>query len=129
MTLFDQINTHKWLFLDRLQIENDRELVLWISEAGNEVGYQENDKQYKIIFDNYIAFSLINESYSLEDETEQYIGRIFRIYSKSKYLDYLENSTLDIEFITEKSYQHYEFACLNNIVDVVSSEKPVIEEL
>jgi hypothetical protein len=118
MDLFDQINTHQYLFLDRLSIENDRELILRISEAGNEVGNQENDKQYEIIFDNYIAFSLINESYSLEDETEQSTGRLFRIYSKSKFLNFVESSTIDIEFVIEKNYQHFEFACLNNIVDV-----------
>lgn len=129
MNLFDQINTHKYLFLNKSLIEKDRELVLWISEAGNEVGSQENDKQYKVIFDNYIAFSFINESYSLEDDTEQFTGRLLKIYSKSKFSDYVENSTVDVEFINEKSYQHYEFACLNNIIDVISSEKPVIEEI
>lgn len=129
MNLFDQINNHKYLFLDKSLIENDTELMFWISEAGNEVGNQENDKQYKVTFDKYIAFSFINESYSMKNETDQYTGRIFRIYSKSKFLDYVESSTVDIEFIIGKSYEHYEFACLNNIVDVISSEKPIIEEI
>ncbi len=129
MNLLDRINTHQYLFLDKLQIENDRKLTFLISEGGNEVGNQQNDKQYKITFDNYIAFSLINESYSLEDETEKFTGRLFRIYSQSKFLSYVENSTIDIKFATKKSYRHFEFACLNNIVDVISLEVPIVEEL
>lgn len=76
MNLFDQINSYKYLYLDKLIEENDLELVLWISEARSDDNHKEDLKdilefsssremrpivtdefcqRYKITFPRYLA--------------------------------------------------------------------------
>jgi hypothetical protein len=71
MNLVDQINSHKWLYLDRLYEEKDLELCVIIDEAqisGDELESSDNVtaygaivsddtcKKYKITFKNYVAY-------------------------------------------------------------------------
>jgi hypothetical protein len=52
MNLFDQINSHKWLYLDRLYEEKDLELCVVIDEAkilGGELESSENATAYGAI--------------------------------------------------------------------------------
>lgn len=146
MNLVDQINTHKYLYLDKLIELNDLELELWISEAriaqdGKELsenatyyGSIETDefcKRYKITFKSYIAYSVINESFVNDVEDEKFVGSLFRKYSKSSFLDYVSTSATIgyAEDIFESKNQHFEIICLNHIIDVASCKEPLIEKL
>ena len=75
--LIDQINSHKWLYLDRLFEERDLELCVIIDEAkiqGGELEAFENASaygaivsdetcaKYKIVFKNYVAYCVTNET-------------------------------------------------------------------
>ncbi len=153
MNLFDQINSHKYLYLDKLIEENELELVLWINEARSD-DHQKEDlkdilefsssremhpivtdeicKRYKITFPHYLAFSVRNETFTSWDDEEVFIGDSFRKYSKSRFWDFVKVST-DIEcakfLMNENDYFHFGFVCLNNIIDVVSPKEPIIEEV
>lgn len=146
MNLIDQINTHKYLYLDKLIELNDLELELWISEAGvsqdkNNIpenttyyGSIETDefcKRYKITFKSYIAYSVMNESFVNDVEDEKFVGKLFREYSKSSFLDYVTTSATIgyAEEIFESKNKHFEIICLNHIIDIASCKKPLIEEI
>ncbi len=99
MNLFDQISNHDYLYLDKLIEGNDLELVLRVSEAssGCSDGRNENNeinseiitpkkpcKKYKIIFDEYISYSVRNESFTVWEDYENFTGNLLRVYSKSR---------------------------------------------
>ena len=79
----------------------------------------EIDEELPIIqidFETYIGYSIINENDSTWDDYEEFEGQIFRIYSKSRYLDFIKVGTF-----ASKDYpgpfRHYGIACLNHIVN------------
>ena len=153
MNLFNQINSHKYLYLDKLIEENELELVLWISEARVDDSQKEDlkdilkfsssremhpivtdaiCKRYTITFSNYLAFSVRNETFTSWDNEEVFIGGLFHKYSKSKFWDYVNVST-SVEYakflMNEDDYFHFGFVCLNNIIDIASPKEPIIEEV
>ncbi len=153
MNLIEQINNHKYLYLDKLVELNDLELEVWISEARVDYDSKENlqdilefapstemnsiisddkCKSYKILFKNYIAFSVRNETFTNWDDEEKFDGDLFRRYSKSKFLDYVESSTSTEYakfFMAAERHFHIGICCLNHIIDVACLEEPIIEEL
>ncbi len=75
-----------------------------------------------------MAYAVLNESFAKVDDYEEHKGRYFRIYSKSHFLDFLGVATFASDDYPGKA-AHYEIACLDHIVDVVSSEEPQVREL
>ncbi len=69
-----------------------------------------------------------DESFKVMDEAEEFTGNLFRVYSKSKFLDYVDASTVSVDFLVG-THKHYEIACLNHIIDVASGREPLIEEI
>ncbi|MEZ5344472.1 MAG: hypothetical protein R2681_02855 [Pyrinomonadaceae bacterium] len=153
MNLIAQINSHEWLFLDKLIEENDLQLVLFVAEAKtdqdtegdlkdilefapstkiNPIISDENCKRYKITFENYLIYSVANESFVDWDENENFEGNLFRKYSKSKFLDYIQRA-VNVEYaqilMDEGEYHHFCICCSNQIIDVASPAQPIIEEL
>ena len=82
----------------------------------------------QIDFESYIGYSILNESYVDLGDYEKYEGRTFRIYSKSRYLDFIMNTTFALEYYPGP-YKHYGINCLNHIIDVVSETEPIIIEV
>jgi hypothetical protein len=137
MNIVDQLNSHKYLYLDKLFEEIDLELCILVDEAkvqGGELQAVENAssygaiisdetcKKYKLTFKNYDAYSVRNESFTVWDDEEEFTGNLFRIFSKSKFLDYVAASTVAVEDVLG-AYKHYEIVCLNHIIDVASSRE------
>ncbi len=150
MNLIEQLDNHDYLYLDNLTDKGDLKIELFISEASTEcwdaktnnlddlteiekaeVAKRRVCKKYKITFENYICYSVANESYTGWDDYEKFSGNLFRIYSKSRFLDYLPNAVelFIIENTQEDKIQHYGILCLNNIIDIVTCQKPTIEQL
>ncbi|GAA0177097.1 hypothetical protein SH2C18_03830 [Clostridium sediminicola] len=82
----------------------------------------------QIDFESYIGYSILNESYTGQDDYEIFEGKWFRIYSKSRYLDFIKSGT-----IATKDYpgpfKHYGIICFNHIIDIVSVSEPIIKEI
>lgn len=142
MSLADQINSHKFLYMTYIGEPEDNVLRLVIEEAKAaetpvtaEIGHiativhpivvTENDLAYEIIFERYITYSVTNESFAQVDEYEQYEGRALRIYSKSHFLDYVQAATF-ASADYPGPYKHYSIICLNHIVDIASVGNPII---
>ncbi|MDY2588513.1 hypothetical protein [Winogradskyella aquimaris] len=91
------------------------------------VYHNENSEIFKITFDRYIAYSVINESYESLGGTE-YVGEKIRTYNKSNFLDYVKADTFaSADYPGE--FKHYAFISLNHIVNVVSTVEPKIEKV
>jgi hypothetical protein len=148
MNLIEQINFHKYLYLDKLVEINDLELEVYFNEARVE-SKKENDskstnstkfgsiisdvecRRYRVIFKNYITYSVINESFSFWDKEDIYDGKFFRKYTKSKFISYVKSvaSPGYLEIMNAEKFHHIGICCLNQIIDVACLEGPIIEEL
>jgi hypothetical protein len=146
MNLANQLNQHRYLYLTAIGEPKENVLRLVIEEARASGAPQEVQlgevvlsesrpivadeccHAYEILFESYVAYSVRNECFVVEDATEEYIGRLFCVYSRSHFLDYVRVAT----FASEEypgHLQHYGINCLNHIVDVVSVEEPTIRPL
>jgi len=89
--------------------------------------YKDDQKPVvKITFDFYIAYSVLNESYVVQERYEKYKGTFFRLYKKSRYLDYISLGTIATSDYPGP-FKHYGICALDHIIDVVSVEEPIIE--
>ena len=85
-------------------------------------------KKFKIEFENFIAYSNRNESYTTWDDYEEFKGNLFRIYKKSRFIDYIKLSTFAIDDNDTNEIIHYGIICGDFIIDVISTAKPKIEQ-
>ena len=76
-------------------------------------------------FDWYIGYSGTNESFTIMDDYEVYEGKAFRIYTQSRYLDFVDVSTIASDDYPGP-FKHYGITALNHIIDVVATEPPTI---
>lgn len=144
--LFQLINQHRYLYLIEICEPEDNVLKLTLAEAkvsgsrenivigGVEIKdtapivVAEDSSVYEVIFDQYIAYSVRNESYTHLDKEEEFEGRLACIYTKSRFLDYVSVSTFASDDFPGP-FKHYGFNCLNHIVDIVSTSPPKRVEL
>jgi hypothetical protein len=145
MKYWNEIDTLEYGFLTKITESAENTLVFEI-EYGRPAEYEEMVKignqdfgmarriirdakspKYQIRFDEYIGYSVINESYA-DKGSEDFIGNYLRVYQNSNYLDFIGK-----ESFASKDYpgefKHYEFLTENHIVDVISHYEPTIEKL
>lgn len=148
--MFSAMNQHKYLDMIEIQETYKDCLRIVIAEAGvsdvapeissdeepdealrkllNEskpIEVTDSSARYEIVFDDYIAYAVTNESYAGGIE-EKFEGRLARIYSESAFLNYIAQGT----FATADypgPFVHYGFCCLNQIIDVVSERPPAVK--
>lgn len=143
LNYFDEINFCKYLYLKEISEPEDNSLRVVIEEAiagdksgvvsdaglsGNEIIVTDESRVFEIYFDSYIGYSVVDESLALPDDSEVFDGRIFCVYEKSNYLDYLKKAS----FASEDHpgpFVHYGFNCLNHIIDIASTDEPEIKKL
>lgn len=144
MNLREQIDSHEYLHLadigepevnvlrivvDEAKASNDTDVEIPDTPfLGKPIVSDETCRRYEIIFPSYVAYAVLNESFAKVDDYEQHTGRYFRLYSKSHFLDFLSVATFASDDYPGKSI-HYEIACLDHIVDVISSDEPDIREM
>jgi len=80
---------------------------------------------YEITFDDYILVNVIPEEVSTMFPDEVFEGNAFRVYSKSKFIDYA-NATVLWDAYDYKNYTHYCLIGDCQIIEVLSSEEPTI---
>lgn len=84
-----------------------------------------NGRKFEILWDHYLAYGVRNESHVAIDPYEVRVGRIWVVYSKSRYLDYLALACHTHE-LCGHPLTHWGVNCLNHIVDVVGPHHPRI---
>lgn len=80
------------------------------------------DHLYEVSWSRYVAYNILNESYLERDDSEAFQGKRFRLYQKSRYLDFVRKAQ-NVGFLAPKS-KHWGICCERHIVDVVSEEEP-----
>lgn len=143
MDIIEVINCHRYLYLIDICEPEDNVLKLLLAEAKvsdskenirigeveikdtHPIAVAEDSSIYEVTFDQYIAYSVRNESYTHLDKEEEFDGRIACIYTKSRFLDYIRVSTFASDDYPGP-FKHYGFNCLNHIVDIVSTSPPAI---
>lgn len=86
----------------------------------------------QIDFPTYAAYSVAADHFTTLNENEIYKGDTFRVYEKSMYLDFFINRAGGHESVyarAGKEYKHYSFLCLEHVVDVISSDFPLIRKV
>lgn len=145
--MIDQIESHRFIYLIEINEPSDNVLRLVISEAqeretdqdlkiedavlssvlsnAKELVADESCNAYEILFQDYVAYSVRNESFVSVDDSEKWTGRLFQTYSRSHFLAYVRVATFASDDYPGK-LGHYGINCLNHIVDVVSASQPII---
>jgi hypothetical protein len=143
--LRQQLDACKWLYLRELNEPEDNSLriVLEEAKAGPPQDFEilgkvikgtqpiESDSTcqlFELAWPTYVAFSVRNETYTTLDESEQWEGKSFRIYSKSHFLAFVANATHASDAYPGP-LKHYCLVCLMHLVDVVSDADPQIRLL
>lgn len=90
------------------------------------IGIDEGSSIIQIDIERYIGYSILNESFTLWDEYQKFIGDAFRIYSKSRFLDFISAGTFANEDYPGP-YRHYGIVCFNHIIDVASTQDPIVQ--
>ena len=86
----------------------------------------DESRMFEVVWQRYVAYSVRNESFVSPDEYEVSVGRRFRVYSKSRFLDFIGCAT----FATDEypgPVQHIGVNCEDHIVDVVSKMDPQVK--
>jgi len=105
--------------------EESNEALRKLLNESKPIEVAESSTRYEIVFDDYIAYAVTNESYAGGIE-EKFEGRLARVYSESAFLNYIGQGT----FATADypgSFVHYGFCCLNQIIDIVSERPPTVK--
>lgn len=144
MNAIDQINSHRYLYVTEIGEPRDNALrvVVTAGRIGDEAAEGLEDvapdsrevvadaepPSYEILFEHYIAYSVLNESFTVWDDEETFEGKLFRIYSESKFLTYIAAGTIATDDYPGP-FRHYGIAALNHIVEVASMQPPRVTVL
>jgi hypothetical protein len=83
---------------------------------------------FELVWASYVAYGVRNESFTSWDDSEVFVGRHFRVYSKSHFLDYVARAT----FASDEypgPLRHWCLVCENHLVDVVGCAQPEVRRL
>jgi hypothetical protein len=139
MNYYEEINRIQYVFLNSLEEPRDNALTI-IIDAGKAANYEEDTivgkarpvvieedcPQYEIRFDNaYVTYQVSNESFAFNNESDQYEGKVIRVYSRSAYMDYTLQHTFANDIFPDRM-KHYSIVCQNHVIDVIAFGEPVI---
>lgn len=82
------------------------------------------DPVFEVQWPRYVAYSVRNESYTAWDDYEEFTGRRLRVYTKSRFLDYVRSATGPWGLSAEP--KHWGVVCENHVVDVMSDVDPQV---
>lgn len=145
--LHSEIDSCKYLYLREVSEPHDNQLRVVVEEAGVDPSPQsrtvagvefaelhpiessENGRLFEIIWEYYIAYNVMNESYARVDDYDvTQSGRLMKIYSKSHFFDYLALASIASKDYPEP-FAHYGLICLNHVIDVACQTPPTISML
>lgn len=144
MGILERLNDHDELFLLEVGEPNDNVLRLVISEAGviedvpsgvnhptssyRLISAFEGAARYEIIFDSYVAYAVRNESFTVRDDDEKWTGRLFCVYERSRFLEFIHRATIASDE-HPGPFIHFGFNCANHVVDIAAVGPPIVRVL
>ena len=88
----------------------------------------EASRWFEVLWPTYVAYSIRNESFCVWDEEEHWTGAAFRIYSVSKFLDFVATGTF-ADFDYPGKFSHYGIVCSDHVIDVASVNSPTVSRI
>ncbi|WP_170765304.1 hypothetical protein [Ruegeria lacuscaerulensis] len=82
-------------------------------------------REFTITFENYVGFSIRNESYVNPEPNEDYSKKL-RSYTTSTFLDFIASSTFAQQY-SDEPILHFAVVCSDHVVDVACTAPPAIE--
>lgn len=96
--------------------------------GGSPIERDDTCRVFGLVFDrdHMISYTVLNESYGLYPQPpEVFTGKLFRIFSHSQLLEFTQKTTC-----ASNRYpgplMHFQIACLNHVIDVVTIAPPKI---
>lgn len=146
MDLINELDGQAYLFLNGIEEVGHGALRL-VAEAGvvsmeakdikvggtvvsgaREVSANALTPKYEIIFASYIAYAVRNESYVSQDKEESWMGKFLRVYSKSRFLDFVQRGT----FASSEypgPFAHYSLVCQDHVIDIATTAQPEVNRI
>jgi hypothetical protein len=144
---FDFLDSVNYLFLRALSESQDNRLRVVVQEAKENpyapivvpsnapesagllkgsvvIESMEDCKSFELIWERYVAYLVTDELVGScgKDDGEIYSGRLFRLYTKSHFLEHLARDTGG----HTEPIKHYKLICVNHLIDVASYVQPQI---
>jgi hypothetical protein len=90
----------------------------------------ERSRTFELTWKQYITYSVTNESFAPpdDDSSVRASGRLFRIYSKSHFLNFVSRATIATEQYPGP-FKHFCVVSEMHVIDVVSTQMPEIRIL
>lgn len=146
MTERDKINSWENLFVTSLYEPDQNQLAIEITlgdvssaeneiyvgdihlGSGRQITFDDKSEKYRIHFDSYISYFVLNESFDI-GITGKYSGNRIREYEKSDFTDFCKKNTSGF-FINEKNtIKHFVFVTQNHIVNVLTASPIKIQRV
>ena len=83
---------------------------------------------FEIVWRNYLGYTVLNESYASVSAEDHCEGTRFRVYSKSRFIDYMHRATFASDEHPGPT-RHYCVACEDHILHVLSVEAPAVQRV
>jgi len=87
-----------------------------------------HSQRFELIWDHYISYAVHNESYQSWDDAETWSGNLFRRYSRSKFLDYLDHATF-ADGSYPGPFTHYQVICQEHVIDIAALRPPKVRRM
>ena len=144
--LFEKFNECSYLYLREISEPRDHSLRLVVEEAkagggrkATRFGYAKpmglstiqptsGSRSFEVLFNSVIEYLVTNVSDAAAHPGDNYEGTLLRIYSNSQFLDSVRGR-MKADAENPGAFQHYAVICLDRIVDVVSTQPPVLADL
>ncbi len=142
----EELDSCKYLYLDSISEPESNSLRLVLSEGivsdhteslvvgdttipdVRPIEVTDASRHFEVVWNSYISFAVRNESYCSWDKEEDWTGNSFRVYSKSKFLDFVASGTFASSDYPGP-FVHYEIICSDHIIDVASEHPPTVHRV
>jgi hypothetical protein len=95
---------------------------------GRPIESSNTSRTFELIWNNYIAYAVTNESFALADAAEIFCRQTFSNLLTVAFFEHIARATIATEGYPGPS-QHIGVICLDHIIDVVSTTPPTITRL
>ena len=146
MSLLEEIDRCDYLFLASITEPEENSLRLVVQEglrAGPPETWQigsgsiegvtpidvtADSRTFELYWPSYISYAVRNESFCSWDKEEIWEGTAVRTYTRSKFLDFVENGTF-ASADYPGPFRHFAILCANHIIDIASQDSPRVQEI
>jgi hypothetical protein len=147
----DSLDSAKYLYLRELSEPRDNSLRLVVQEAvvnpadsirfshpelaeleeilrgGSPIESTDACRTFELTWKCYVAYLVTEECVGScgQDADEIYTGKLFRVYTKSHFLEHLSRNTGG----HTEAILHYKLTCLNHLIDVAAYAPPEVKQI